>query len=269
MVEVDRALLAGRPARAVILPTAAAEEGEESVRRWLDLGSRHFERLGVEPVPLPVLTREDAARPDFAELVAGAGLVYLSGGNPGYLASVLRDSAVWSAIVAAWQGGAALAGCSAGACALTYVAEDVRAMRAAADAGAPRSASASRAASAVGAGPEPTGLAAIAEVAVIPHFDRMARWAPDIADRFASRVPEDVTVVGVDEDTAIVTTDAAGGNDGAGGGRHFTVAGRQSAWVLDRDGHRTGYPAGSGFSVPSAEGCADRHTRASDEPAGR
>lgn len=237
MVEVDRGLLAGRPPRAVFLPTAAAEEGESSVRRWLDLGTQHFERMGVEPVQLRVLTREDAGRQDLAAEVAGAGLVYLSGGNPGYLASTLRDTLVWSAIVEAWRGGTALAGCSAGACALSYVAEDVRAMRAAA--------------AAAGAGPvagapmpEPTGLAAIPEVAVIPHFDRMIHWAPELADRYAARVPASVTVVGVDEDTAIVTAEAA--SDGV---RSFTVAGRQSAWVLQPDGKRIEYPAGSTLSV--------------------
>ena len=39
--------------------------------------------MGVEPVPLEVLDREDAERPELAAKVAGAGLVYLSGGNPG------------------------------------------------------------------------------------------------------------------------------------------------------------------------------------------
>ena len=42
--------------------------------------------------------------------VAGAGLVYFSGGNPGYLAASLRDTALWWAVVEAWQAGAALAG---------------------------------------------------------------------------------------------------------------------------------------------------------------
>lgn len=246
MVEVDRALLAGRPAKAVLVPTAAAEEGGESVRYWLDLGARHFGRLGVESVPLPVLTADDADRDDLASLVAGAGLVYLSGGNPGYLASVLRGSVVWSAIVAAWQSGTALAGCSAGACALSYVAEDVRAMRRAAApashfGGAPPSAG-------------PTGLAAIPEVAVIPHFDRMEGWSPGIAARLNERVPEHVTVVGVDEDTAIVTGNGPPAGPGAGlgaGRRQFTVAGRQSAWILDRDGARAEYPVGSTLSVPA------------------
>ncbi len=238
MIEIDRRLLAGRPARAVLLPTAAAEEGSKRVRYWLDLGARHFERLGVEPVALPVLTREDASRQDYASLVAGAGLVYLSGGNPGYLASVLRDSVVWSAITAAWRAGTALAGCSAGACALSYVAEDMRAMGARRALRSPRMI-------------EPTGLATIPEIAVIPHFDRMARWAPHLAGRYASRVPDGVTVIGVDEDTAIVTEDSPASVPGE---RRFAVAGRQSAWVLDRVGGRREHPSGSTLTVSVAEG---------------
>jgi cyanophycinase-like exopeptidase len=302
MVEVDRALLAERAPRAVFLPTASAEEGEDTVRYWLELGGRHFERLGVEPVPLAVLTREDASREELAALVAGAGLVYLSGGNPGYLASTLRGTVVWAAILAAWHAGAALAGCSAGACALSYAAEDVRAARAeraaggtagrtvAADAAggtAGRTVAAGAASGAAGrtvaadaaggtagrtvaadaapaaqAAPstsglagqhaagaaarssEATGLAVIPDLAVIPHFDRMAQWVPDFVERYLARVPPEVTVVGVDEDTAIVTTEDAGP-----GVRSFVVAGRQSAWVIDAGGRRTEYPSGSTLSL--------------------
>jgi hypothetical protein len=53
-----------------------------------------------------------------------------------------------------------------------------------------------------------------------------------------------VTVVGVDEDTAIVTTEDAGP-----GVRSFVVAGRQSAWVIDAGGRRTEYPSGSTLSL--------------------
>ncbi len=242
MAEVDIGLMAGRNPRAVLLPTAAAEEGEATVQHWLELGARHFTRLGVEPVPLRVLTPDDANRQDLAAVVAGAGLIYLSGGNPGYLASVLRDSVVWAAIKMAWQAGAALAGCSAGACALSYAADDVRAT--------PRTGI--RAEPRVSEPPmsRPTGLAAIPEVAVIPHFDRMQRWSPDLAGRYIDRTPAGVTVVGIDEDTAIVTA-PGGAGDQAGKKRCFAVAGRQSAWILDRDGGRAEYRAGSTLCVPA------------------
>ena len=86
---------------------------------WLDLARRHYEAMGVEAVPVPVLTRADADDPGLAGLIDGVGLVYLSGGDPHHLASTLRGSPVWDAVIAAWHGGAALAGCSAGAMALT------------------------------------------------------------------------------------------------------------------------------------------------------
>src|ERR1035441_7583523 len=112
MVPVDAELLAGRPQRAVYLPTASAEEGPQRVRYWIDLATAHYASMGVEPVPLEVLDREDAERPELASKVAGAGLVYLSGGNPGYLANTLAGTAVWQAILEAWRLGAAIAGCS-------------------------------------------------------------------------------------------------------------------------------------------------------------
>src|SRR5438270_572047 len=50
MEPVDAALLAGRPTRAVFLPTAAGPEGPERVDYWLRLGADHYRRLGADPV---------------------------------------------------------------------------------------------------------------------------------------------------------------------------------------------------------------------------
>ena len=126
MVDVDRFLLTGRPPRAAFLPTAAGEEGAASVNRWLKLGTDHYTAMGIEPVAIPVLNADDANRADLAALIDDVGLIYLSGGNPGYIAKSLRNSLVWDAIVRAWLNGAALAGCSAGAMVLTASAPDVR-----------------------------------------------------------------------------------------------------------------------------------------------
>jgi cyanophycinase len=239
MVDVDRGLLAGRPDRAVFLPTAAAEEGEVSVNYWVELGKRHFERLGVEPVPLLVLDRQDADSPELAAQVEGAGLVYLSGGNPGYLADTLRDTLVWSAILDAWQMGTALAGCSAGACALSTVSDYVgsrarpsRPRGSAADEALPET---------FRAGDSGGGLGVVPRLAVIPHYDRILEWVPDLKDRYIERAGPGVTIVGIDEDTAL----ASPSGDGLG----FEVAGRQSVFVLHRDGTTTKYESGSTFSV--------------------
>src|SRR5437763_1275766 len=118
MTEIERALIAGRPPRYVQLATAAAPEGQKSLDRWHNLGKAQADRLGVEQVVVDVRTRDDAENATMAARIEGAGLIYLSGGNPTYLADTLRDTAVWTAIMAAHHAGAALAGCSAGAMAL-------------------------------------------------------------------------------------------------------------------------------------------------------
>ena len=60
MEAVDAALLAGRPAKAVFLPTAAGLEGTDRIDYWVRLGVEHLRKLGAEPVPLRVLDRCDA-----------------------------------------------------------------------------------------------------------------------------------------------------------------------------------------------------------------
>jgi hypothetical protein len=90
---------------------------------------------------------------------------------------------------------------------------------------------------------------------VLPHFDRMRSWAPDLAARAATGAPPGTTVIGIDEDTAIV--------DLSGGGRSWQVHGRQQAWVLsggqdhgagqqdsaDKDRAGQPYPAGTNIKV--------------------
>src|SRR6478672_2263245 len=156
MEDVERRLIAGRPPRYVQLATAAAPEGPGSLARWHELGRASAERLGVQQVVVPVVDRISADDPELAGLVDGAGLVYLSGGNPPFLAATLRDTAVWRAIERAWQAGAALAGCSAGAMALTAHVPDIRHPMRAAEA----------------------GLAAVPHLRVLPHFDRFAGRLP-------------------------------------------------------------------------------------------
>ncbi|HEX2808466.1 MAG TPA: Type 1 glutamine amidotransferase-like domain-containing protein [Kineosporiaceae bacterium] len=219
--EVERALLAGRPGRYVQLATAAAPEGAASLARWHDLGAAAASRLGVEQVVVPVVDRATAQDAGLAELVAGAGLIYLSGGNPGFLAETLRDSTVWTAIVGAWSAGAALAGCSAGAMALSASLPDVRHPWR----------------------PATPGLGLVPMVEVLPHFDRFAARMPDLVLRRVTGAPAGVRVIGIDEDTAMVA--GLDGWDGApaGPGTRWQVLGRRSAWLLDPGG-RIEVPAG-------------------------
>ena len=68
---------------------------------------------------------------------------------------------------------------------------------------------------------------------MLPHYERMARLIPGVLTRPLFRTEAGVSLVGIDEDTALV-----------GGPDTFTVQGRQSVWLLS-DGRHRGYPAGS------------------------
>ena len=214
MQEIETWLLEDRPARYVQLATAAAPEGERSLTRWHALGAEAAERIGVEQVVVDVRTRADADDPAHAEAISGAGLIYLSGGNPSHLARTLRGSLVWSAIEAEWRAGASLAGCSAGAMALGGYVPDFR---------HPKKGGVD-------------GLGVIPDIRVLPHFDKYSRMIPDFAMR--PLVTADAIVVGIDEDTALVSDGPA--EDGRW---EFRSRGRQSAWRIDEDRrHRVNAP---------------------------
>ncbi len=73
---------------------------------------------------------------------------------------------------------------------------------------------------------------------MIPHFDAFAARVPDLVAGFLLPHDRAVTVVGVDEETALV-----------GGPRQWTVQGRQSAWRLTKHG-RQQLPAGTALTTP-------------------
>ncbi len=112
---IDDAVRRGKPRHFMQLATAAGQEGERSLTYWRELGAAQGERIGVPTTFLPVFTREHANDPLLAARVAEAGLLYLSGGNPGHLGETLVGSLVGDAIMAHVRSGGALAGCSAGA----------------------------------------------------------------------------------------------------------------------------------------------------------
>ena len=232
---VERALLDGRPPRYVQLATAAAPEGQASLGRWHDLGAKAAARIGVEQVVVDVRTREHADDPALAALVEGAGLVYLSGGDPGFLTETLRGTAVLAAILDAWRGGAALAGCSAGAMALSGSVPGIRLTRPLAEAR--------------------PGLGVVPGVEVLPHFDRFAGRMPDMILRRVAGAPAGVQVVGIDEDTALVGgltgwPDPAGPATAASAeAGTWQVRGRQSVWLLGPDG-RHAFRPGSAVPLP-------------------
>ncbi len=215
MRDLEAHLLDGHPPRYVQLATAAHPDGPDRVAYWHDLGRQQAERLGVEQVVVPVGTREEATDPANVALVRGAGLVYLSGGDPHYLAATLRGTPLAAAIYDEWRSGASLAGCSAGAMAMTSWIPSLRHPRQGAT----------------------EGLGWLPHLRVIPHFDYFERYVPDAVTRFLAG-PPGTTLLGIDEETALV-----------GDGHAWTVWGRQRAWVITA-ADRTPAPAGTTLSTP-------------------
>jgi cyanophycinase len=216
MADFEASLLKGRAPRYVQIATASVPDGPAVVEKWHRMGVEQAQRLGVTPVTVAVATREEADDPEVVKLIDGAGLIYLSGGNPNFLADTLRDTALWAAIETQWRAGAALAGCSAGAMVMAAWVPTIR---------HPRE-----------GGTE--GLGLLSHLRVIPHFDAFVKRMPDVATRFLVGRDEALTVVGIDEQTAIV-----------GGPEVWEVQGASSAWILS-GGHRQEFRAGDVLRTP-------------------
>jgi hypothetical protein len=165
------------------IPTAAGQESDERLSFWKTLGGAQADRLNTQQIFLPIYTRENAMNEEFANQIKNAGLIYLSGGDPGYLATTLINTPVWSAIESAWKSGSSLAGCSAGAMAMgKHVPNFFRPKDEGTD-----------------------GFGVIGEIRTIPHYNKFFGWIPDSAARKLLTAPVGTTVIGIDESTALVT----------------------------------------------------------------
>jgi cyanophycinase len=157
----------------------------------VDSAARWFEGLGAKVHGLMVLRHAEANEPANADAVRQARFVYLAGGSPMHLRSVLKDSLLWSALVEAWNGGAVVAGSSAGAMALCDPMVDPR------------------------GGAFTLGLGLVQQLAIIPHHDH---WSPDKEKRTLDLAPAGLVIAGDDERTALIrdpdgTWRAAGAGD--------------------------------------------------------
>ena len=106
------ALTGVAPPRVAIIPTAAALENPQLAA---NNGVHHFNSLGAKTSSIGVLRESNANDPELAGQVADANVIYFTGGNPEYLLATLAGSAFLEAVIDAVDGGAILAGSSAGA----------------------------------------------------------------------------------------------------------------------------------------------------------
>jgi cyanophycinase len=186
MNDVDSHLLAavasdGRTPQVVCIPTAAGEEGDDSVGRWLRMGQEHFEALGAQVHPLPIIDRATADDPQYEAILEGADLIYFSGGNPLYLYETMKGSLAWTAAQRAWERGSVYAGCSAGAMILAKRLPNFRRL---------------------GAGTV-DGFGTVGADYVMPHFDHAGPFK-FLVNLLRRGMKEGEYMLGIDEDTALV-----------------------------------------------------------------
>src|SRR5512134_3893104 len=98
MEDIDRFLLAHlnvNTPRVVCIPTAAGQEGDESVSRWSRMGLEHFRRLGADVQALRITDKASANDEQYEFMLETADLIYFSGGNPQYLFETMNGSRAW------------------------------------------------------------------------------------------------------------------------------------------------------------------------------
>jgi cyanophycinase len=198
---VDDGVKNGKQAIYIQIPTAAGRESEDRLNFWRELGKTQADSLNIKSIYLPIYTRDDAHNPKYIEQIKNSALIYMSGGDPHYLAETLIGTPLWDAIYENWQSGGSLAGCSAGAMVLSAQIPNFRFSK-----------------------KEPTvGLNLIPNIRVIPHFNKFFKWIPESAAKILLHVPDNTILIGVDELTAIVKRS---------GDEHWHVYGEAKVHVL-------------------------------------
>jgi cyanophycinase len=194
----------------VVLPTAAAFEHPDRVERR---AVGHFEGIGATVRPLDVLHRAEAEDAKNAEIVRQAKFVYLADGSPLHLRSVLKDSALFDALLSAYHGGGVLAASGAGATVLCDPMVDPR------------------------GGAYTVGLGIVRNLAVFPYHGTAA---DHLRERSIDLLPSNATLVGIDEETALVhESDGTWRVAGAG---HVTVYEADSSTAYESGATIAGLP---------------------------
>lgn len=215
MEDVDRYLLDSlkvKTPRVVCLPTAAGQEGDESVNRWSRMGVEHFKKLGAEVVALPIIDTASANDEQYISTLENANFIYFSGGNPQYLYETMNGSRAWAAMQKAWSNGAVYAGCSAGAMILSNRIPRFR------------------------LGGTHAGFGIVPSQFIMPHFDAMPVVFKPLTLALKAQLKKGERMIGIDENTALV---------GSLGGE-WKVLGHSKVHIFTREDSLT-YESGQTF----------------------
>ncbi|MEP6758175.1 MAG: Type 1 glutamine amidotransferase-like domain-containing protein [Actinomycetota bacterium] len=218
--DIDRTLLDGRDGRALVLATASAPDGDDVYEGWVARGMQHYGRLGVEASAPALRTARDAHDPSVVAALEDAALVFFSGGNPAYLASVLRGSPFWQRLMQRLaEGTTAYAGCSAGVACLCDPTFD----------------SATEDFEQVWA----PGLGYFPQLLFAPHWDMIDTWIPGARAFIQASAPVGGHLISLDERTAMV-----------GDGRSWEVRGAGVVGIYSDGVWEGEHRAGESFTLP-------------------
>jgi cyanophycinase-like exopeptidase len=227
MADVRRTLEVRRVLRAIYLPTCAADDGDEAIDYWCANARERLSVLGASVETPRVVDAASANDAHYAELVANADWIYLGGGYPHVAMRILPYTRVLDALRAAMARGALVTGASGGAmlmCARSWVMtpELVEQVGRLWETGVPADLDL----------PLPSPLDCLGWVPrsiCWPHFNRVfsMRWLE------RGLLPNGFTLIGIDEQTALVNT-----------GSSWQVRGRGEVTIIRSDLKRVCYSAG-------------------------
>lgn len=201
--DIHASLAAGRgdKPRVAFLPTAAASDGIETVEHWCSLAREKLSLLGAIVDTPYVVDRESANNLRYAEQVAGADWIYLSGGYVHVALPILQGTKVMHALLSAKERGALIIGASAGAMmmgaqAIVIMPELLEDIGKYWESGTPPEWNPP-------APPLIHGLSWLPQTVIAPHFDR-----PWFSRRWLERgfLPDGFTLIGIDECTTLART---------------------------------------------------------------
>lgn len=204
-----------RPLRVAVVPTAAAR-GRPTISAAHGVAA--FRRVAADadrPIEAKATLVVDLASATDLLLAAdleSTDVIYLPGGDPDLVVSVLRGSPAWDAILGALARGAVVAGASAGAMGFaesTWTADGIV-----------------------------DGLGLVRGLAVAPHADA-STWS-DVIGQFGSGRPGHVGILGIAERTALIIHDESWRVVGEGEVRW--IAPDTDRAVVLRDGDRMAAP---------------------------
>ena len=157
-----------------VLPTAAAYEQPDLATAR---AAAHFARWDATVEVVPVLDRSAARVEANVEQVPAARFMYLASGSAMHLLSVLKQTPLWDAIVAASEGGAVLAAAGPSATVLCDAMVDPR------------------------GGGFGVGLGLVHQLSLIPRYER---WSNEKSRRTIQMAPKGLVLAGIPAASALV-----------------------------------------------------------------